>query len=357
MAVEDRALREKALNRFEDQLQGLKKQNLRIQAALVHTVETGEKIPEAPEQLLVGKNPGALFSGIIGWRSDIHTPTKSTFHYAGGESKELEVLANASAQNFIITDSQTNPINYEERQRIEDDFWHIAKDLGKQVWSDLPKLRKHGLWKMWQEIEPRYTDNFHGVWVDFVFELAWHASNSPLTAKKMVFWNGVTIELDSIEKIPKSFAEFTLADGTTPLSTPHQIPRPVPQWHSKIDDIVSASQYALDCLNVWIKLDAATEQNVSVEDKVEPSKPKNRKPKKPGRKPTADKIANDKLVAERWRSDAYPKIGRDDRVATAAAWLDKYSDMDFLTEGLKDPDDHEAVAKRIKNALDRHRRR
>lgn len=90
---------------------------------------------------------------------------------------------------------------------------------------------------------------------------------------------------------------------------------------------------------------------------VQTEEPERRKPKKPGRKPTADEIANDKLVAERWESDAYPKGGRKNRVATAAAWLETHSDMGFLTERLDDPDDHEAVAKQIKNALDRHRRR
>ena len=245
----DAALTDKARERLADRLQGLKRQNLRIQAALVHTVETGEKIPETPERLLVGKNPGALFSGMIGWRSDIQTPTKSTIHFAGGKTEEREILTNASAQNFIICDSQTNPDNYEERQRIEDDFWAIADELGKQVWGSLPKLRNHELWEMWQTLKPRSNDDMKGVWVDFVFEVAWSSNNSPLAAKKFVYLNGVTIELNSIGKIPASFGGFTLADGSTPFADPDSIPQPVPRWHSKIKDIVAASQYALDFFN------------------------------------------------------------------------------------------------------------
>jgi len=263
-------LRRKQLSRLEDRLLSLKQQNLRIKAVLMHRADTGHQMPDCPNAELGFKNLGGMFSGIIGWRSDIRTTTSRTVFSPNKEPVKEQAKAAASAINQIIYATQCTRENHADRERIEQDFWQIAEEAGKYVWEVLPLLHEHGLWKMWSCIEPNCKDNYGGVWCDFVFEVAWLADpRFPLVAKKQVYWNGVSIGLDSIEKIPPALAAFTVLDSSKPFENISSIPQPVPKWHSQIEDIASASQVALDYLTEVLDAQGQQIKNGSDKDSIE----------------------------------------------------------------------------------------
>lgn len=208
------------------------------------------------------KRAGRMFGGVSGLLSNVLVPTEIIRYSAGGASERLTEDLPARARNTFTSDSQCTSENHIEREPIENDFWDIANDLGRIVSKNLPNLySKYQLWQMWQQIDTQTflsTDDFAGMWVDFVFEVAWlPAAEAILNAKKYTYLNGVKVRLGRDNIIPESlgkFGMFELSDGSKPFSVGSEdIPNPLTQWHSEINDIVSASQYALDFLREAIQ--------------------------------------------------------------------------------------------------------
>ena len=88
--------------------------------------------------------------------------------------------------------------------------------------------------------------------------------------------------------------------------------------------------------------------------------------RKPGRQVSPQRIENDRLVFERFEKDPGYPINQDGTKsstptykATCEMWLDKYDDMDFLTENIseKDKANCDEIAKEIQKAIKRHKTR
>ena len=240
-----------ALSRLADRLASLKQQNLRIGATLTHRLDLAPAIPAQPDKLK-SQSAGSIFGGTSGVLAGVLIPTETTISQHGKKPVTKITDQPAGASNYLRCSSQCTPENKAERQRIERDFWSVADEAGQIVLGMRSKLKSElGLWSLWNTInQPSEGVGERGVWLDYVFEVAWfQVAGLPLQASKEVFWNGVTYDLDSYDRTLDAIQIASKNGGFNALiGSGEPIPRPIPAWHSTIEDVVGASQYALDFL-------------------------------------------------------------------------------------------------------------
>ena len=226
------------LNRLADRLQNLKNQNLAIRTALIHQLTSGDNL-ELPPEFNTSKGR-VCFGGFHGYRADLLIPITGIGTRPDGSTVEVSAKQYADASNsFMVLDNDRGDKDRYATFEAENEFWRIATELGRVVKTQMKLLRTHGLWKKWLKIDRLGDEN---TWVDFVFELAWLSlPELPIVAKKAVFWERSCFEFDVLDDGFYSMVRRIAGQET-------ELPDPVPTWFSIIDDIVSASQYAIDFL-------------------------------------------------------------------------------------------------------------
>lgn len=230
----------KAISRLSNRLQRLSEDSFRLGAVLVHQLALGDGLP-LPPQLEFEFN-GTKFGGLSGTRADVLIPTKFTRN-KGDVILETGVRDfPADGHNFLSFSSIAKSQSEFDRLNPKlENFWGIANELGRLIVPMIADLKSnHGLWQIWSVIDPGFCGR--DVWIDYVFEVGWLApANIPFSAEQRVFWKGASYPLKSCNRI------ISQLNATRSEAVP-EIPKPISTWYSEIEDVVSASQYALDFL-------------------------------------------------------------------------------------------------------------